>query len=41
LALTSGHEAQRPKPSKLAARVSGQRERVYVTVHGKPSAVLL
>ena len=27
--------------SKLVARVSGQHERVYVTVHGKPSAVLL
>src|SRR3954467_12905800 len=27
--------------SKLIARVSGQHERVYVTVHGKPSAVLL
>ena len=27
--------------SALVARVSGQHERVYVTVHGKPSAVLL
>ncbi|RFU21917.1 type II toxin-antitoxin system Phd/YefM family antitoxin [Geodermatophilus marinus] len=27
--------------SKLVARVSGQHERVYVTVHGKPSAVLI
>src|SRR5688500_13771245 len=27
--------------SKLVAQVSGQHERVYVTVHGKPSAVLL
>jgi antitoxin YefM len=27
--------------SKLVARVSGQHERVSVTVHGKPSAVLL
>jgi antitoxin YefM len=27
--------------SQLIARVSGQHERVYVTVHGKPSAVLL
>jgi antitoxin YefM len=27
--------------SRLVARVSGQHERVYVTVHGKPSAVLL
>lgn len=27
--------------AKLIARVSGQHERVYVTVHGKPSAVLL
>ena len=27
--------------SKLVARVSGQHERVYVTVHGKPSTVLL
>ena len=27
--------------SKLVARVSGQHERVYVTVHGKPSAVLV
>jgi antitoxin YefM len=27
--------------SRLIARVSGQHERVYVTVHGKPSAVLL
>ncbi|MGY1829128.1 type II toxin-antitoxin system Phd/YefM family antitoxin [Geodermatophilus sp. SYSU D01180] len=27
--------------SKLVARVSGEHERVYVTVHGKPSAVLL
>ena len=27
--------------SGLVARVSGQHERVYVTVHGKPSAVLL
>jgi antitoxin YefM len=27
--------------SRLIPRVSGQHERVYVTVHGKPSAVLL
>jgi prevent-host-death family protein len=27
--------------SKHVARVSGQHERLYVTVHGKPSAVLL
>ena len=27
--------------SRLVARVSGQHERIYVTVHGKPSAVLL
>lgn len=27
--------------SRLVARVSGQHERVYVTVHGKPSAVLI
>ncbi|WNV74773.1 type II toxin-antitoxin system Phd/YefM family antitoxin [Geodermatophilus sp. DSM 44513] len=27
--------------SGLVARVSGQHERVYVTVHGRPSAVLL
>jgi antitoxin YefM len=27
--------------SKLVARVSGQHERVYVTVHGRPSAVLV
>ena len=27
--------------SKLVARVSRQHERVYVTVHGEPSAVLL
>ncbi len=27
--------------SRLVARVSGQHERVFVTVHGKPSAVLL
>jgi prevent-host-death family protein len=27
--------------SALVARVSGQHERVYVTVHGKPSAVLV
>src|SRR4051794_39803535 len=27
--------------SALVARVSGQHERVYVTVHGKPSAVLI
>lgn len=27
--------------SALVARVSGQHERVYVTVHGRPSAVLL
>jgi antitoxin YefM len=27
--------------SRLVARVSGQHERVYVTVHGTPSAVLL
>lgn len=27
--------------SQLVARVSGQHERVYVTVHGKPSAVLV
>lgn len=27
--------------SKLIAQVSGQHERVYVTVHGKPSAVIL
>lgn len=27
--------------SKLVAQVSGQHERVYITVHGKPSAVLL
>ncbi len=27
--------------SRLVARVSGQHERVYVTVHGKPSAVLV
>jgi antitoxin YefM len=27
--------------SALVARVGGQHERVYVTVHGKPSAVLL
>jgi antitoxin YefM len=27
--------------SRLIAQVSGQHERVYVTVHGKPSAVLL
>ena len=27
--------------SKLVAQVSGQHERVYGTVHGKPSAVLL
>ena len=27
--------------SRLVAQVSGQHERVYVTVHGKPSAVLL
>jgi antitoxin YefM len=27
--------------SALVARVSGQHERVYVTVHGKRSAVLL
>ena len=27
--------------STLVARVSGQHERVYVTVHGKPSAVLV
>lgn len=27
--------------SRLVAEVSGQHERVYVTVHGKPSAVLL
>jgi prevent-host-death family protein len=25
----------------LVARVSGQHERVFVTVHGKPSAVLV
>lgn len=27
--------------SQLVARVGGQHERVYVTVHGKPSAVLM
>lgn len=27
--------------SQLVARVSGQHERVHVTVHGKPSAVLI
>jgi antitoxin YefM len=27
--------------SQLVARVSGQHERVYVTVHGRPSAVLV
>lgn len=27
--------------SQLVARVSGQHERIVVTVHGKPSAVLL
>jgi antitoxin YefM len=27
--------------SRLVAQVSGQHERIYVTVHGKPSAVLL
>jgi antitoxin YefM len=27
--------------SKLVAQVSSQHERLYVTVHGKPSAVLL
>lgn len=27
--------------SQLIARVSGQHERVYVTVHGRPSAVLV
>jgi antitoxin YefM len=27
--------------SQLVARVSGQHERVFVTVHGKPSAVLV
>ncbi|WP_448639535.1 type II toxin-antitoxin system Phd/YefM family antitoxin [Geodermatophilus sp. URMC 63] len=27
--------------SRLVARVSGQHERVYVTVHGRPSAVLV
>ncbi|WP_041776406.1 type II toxin-antitoxin system Phd/YefM family antitoxin [Blastococcus saxobsidens] len=27
--------------SRLVAQVSGQHERVYVTVHGRPSAVLL
>jgi prevent-host-death family protein len=27
--------------SRLVARVSSQHERVHVTVHGKPSAVLL
>lgn len=27
--------------SALVARVSGQHERVYVTVHGKPTAVLV
>jgi prevent-host-death family protein len=27
--------------SKLVAQVSGQHERVHVTVYGKPSAVLL
>lgn len=27
--------------SQLIARVSGQHERVYVTVHGKPSAVVI
>src|SRR3954470_13256524 len=30
-----------PHLPKLTARVSGQHERVYLTVHGKPSAVLL
>jgi len=29
------------KHTKLVAQSCGQHERVYVTVHGKPSAVLL